>query len=338
MSREAFNQLRYAFNHKLEISSDWAITHRLAILSGVEPEWYHCCVNACVAYTRVYSDRTTCPQCREPRYTPKNRPRRLFCYIPIIPRLQGYFLNPKMSALLLYRHSYQHVPGTIADVFDSIHYRTLRKQNVVVDDEELRHKYFDGEYDIALGVCLDSYLLFKRNRKGPSATPILIKNYCLPPAIRTHLDRIICAGVLPGNPKDMHSFLAPYDDELAKLAVGVPTFDAATRESFTLRGYNILQMGDIISIEKMLNIKGHNGFCPCRSCKIKGARNKIHGDTIYYVPLTRPWTVGEPKRSWNPQNLPLRSHESFAEVTKKIGACETAAAKDRVAKHHGIKG
>ncbi|KAJ7450206.1 hypothetical protein FB451DRAFT_1527969, partial [Mycena latifolia] len=165
MPRSAFNQMRFAFQNKLDISSDWAITHRLAILSRVEPVWYHCCVNSCLAYTRGHSKRTLCPICHEPRYTTTNKPRRLFCYIPIIPRLQAYFLNPKMSEQLLYRHSYKHVPNTIADVFDGIHYRTLCRQNVVVDGQELPHKYFSGKYDAALGVCLDSYLLFKRNRK-----------------------------------------------------------------------------------------------------------------------------------------------------------------------------
>ncbi|KAF7291084.1 hypothetical protein MKEN_01490300 [Mycena kentingensis (nom. inval.)] len=47
-------------------------------------------------------------------------------------------------------------------------------------------------------------------------------------------------------------------------------------------------MGDIIAIEKMLNIKGHNGFSPCRSCEIKGVRNIVDGETIYYVPCAYP--------------------------------------------------
>ncbi|KAJ7506447.1 hypothetical protein B0H11DRAFT_2219815 [Mycena galericulata] len=38
MPRTAFDQMRYSFNHKLDISSDWVITHRLAILTRVEPE------------------------------------------------------------------------------------------------------------------------------------------------------------------------------------------------------------------------------------------------------------------------------------------------------------
>ncbi|KAF7360422.1 hypothetical protein MVEN_00772300 [Mycena venus] len=338
MSRDAFEQMRYAFNHKLDISSEWAMLHRVAILSRVEPVWIHCCVKSCMAYTGDDTHRDTCRFCNEPRFTPlTGKPRRLFCYIPVIPRLQGYFQNPEMVKLLLYRHQYKHESKTIADVFDSAHYRTLRKKNVVVDGKTLPHKYFEGKYDIALGVCLDSYLLFKRNRGGPSATPILLKNYNLPPEIQTHLAHSICNGVIPGphGPKDARSFLIPYDDELAQLAIGVSTFDSLTQTQFMLRAYNIFEMGDIIAIEKLLNIKGHNGLSPCRTCEIKG----VLCNNIYYVPLTKPVVDGQPTRSWNPRNLPLRSHDSFAEVSAQLDNKDlTIATRKKLAQFHGIKG
>ncbi|KAJ7477662.1 hypothetical protein FB451DRAFT_1032831, partial [Mycena latifolia] len=161
MSREVFEQIRFAFSHKLDISSEWVVIHRMAILSGVEPVWYHCCVNSCLAYTGDDSEATFCRFCRAPRYTAQtHKPRRLFPYLPIIPRLQGYFQNPKMVERLLYRHNYKHRPNTIADIFNSAHYRTLRQQNVIVDGKTLSHKYFSGKYDIALGAALDGFLLF----------------------------------------------------------------------------------------------------------------------------------------------------------------------------------
>jgi hypothetical protein len=314
--------------------------HRIAVLARVEPHWYHCCVNTCMAYTGDDADSTSCRFCPEPRYTAGGKPRRLYCYLPLIPRLQGYFQNPKMVEKLLYRHNYRHQKGTVADVFDGVHYRTLRKKNVVVDGEELPHKYFSGRYDIALGSCTDSFLLFKRNRGGPSATPILLQNYTIPPDIRTHFAHLIPMGTIPGpkGPKDARSFLIPYDDELAELARGVPTFDSLTQTMFPLRAYNLFEIGDIIAIEKVLNITGHNGFCPCRTCEIRGVRNKTHGDTIYYVPLCEPDVHGQPIRTWNPHDLPLRTLESFANVAGKIEACTTETARKNVAKHYGIKG
>ncbi|KAJ7608961.1 hypothetical protein DFH06DRAFT_901759, partial [Mycena polygramma] len=160
MPRTAYNQMVYAFEHKMELSSEWVMLHRMGILSGIQPDWYDCCVDSCCAYTGAFSDLTECPYCDAPRRSPTGKSRRMFAYLPIIPRLQGFFQNPKSIDRLLYRHDYVHVPGTISDVFDGEHYRTLLNQNVVVDGITLPHKYFSGKYDVCLGVAMDSYLLF----------------------------------------------------------------------------------------------------------------------------------------------------------------------------------
>ncbi|KAJ7733130.1 hypothetical protein B0H16DRAFT_1732424 [Mycena metata] len=218
MPRVAFAQMRHAFRHKLEISSHWVMIHRIAILSCIEPMWFHCCPDSCMAYTGAYKDLTKCEYCNEPRFNALGNPRRLFCYLPIIPRLQGFFMNPEKVKQLLYRHKYNHIPGTISDVFDCEHYRTLCTQRVVVDGHKLSHNYFSNPYDIALGFCTDSYLLFDRRRKGPSATPILAEVYSVPPKTRTHLEDLFCCGVISGpkGPKDAHSYLVPLDDEFLR--------------------------------------------------------------------------------------------------------------------------
>ncbi|KAJ7301378.1 hypothetical protein DFH08DRAFT_724320, partial [Mycena albidolilacea] len=163
MPRTAYNQMVYAFSHKLSLSSEWVMFHRMAILSGIEPLWFDCCVDSCIAYTDAYSELTECPFCDKHRYSPTGKPRRMFCYLPIIPRLQGLFQNLKSIERLLYRANYIHHPGKISDVFDGQHYRSLCQQNIVLDGNILEHKYFSGMYDVCLGICLDSYLLFKRN-------------------------------------------------------------------------------------------------------------------------------------------------------------------------------
>ncbi|KAF7340818.1 hypothetical protein MSAN_02111100 [Mycena sanguinolenta] len=347
MPRTAYNQMVYAFSHKMDLSSEWVMFHRMALLSGVEPRWFDCCPESCIAYTGAYSELTECPHCNGPRFSPTGKSRRMFCYLPIIPRLQGFFQNPKTIERLLYRANYEHIPGEISDVFDCEHYRSLCDKQVILDGKTLPHKYFSNKYDICLGVCMDSDLLFKRNRGGPSATPILVKNYNIKPELRTHLDPLdgglMSAGVIPGPhpPKDVHSFLIPYDDECAELAVGVKTFNASTREFFLLHGYNLFEMGDIIATEKSLNIKGHNSFSPCRSCEIKGVRNVTGGEKLYYVPLTYP-----DGRSWDPEHLPLRSPERLEAVIQKFEQIEdsfndpnaAAKAKEKLSKFHGIKG
>lgn len=60
-------------------------------------------------------------------------------------------MNPQKIRQLLYRHNYKHIPGTIADVFDSEHHRNLRTQKVVLDGKELDHCYFSVKE--AMGWC-----------------------------------------------------------------------------------------------------------------------------------------------------------------------------------------
>ncbi|KAJ7466344.1 hypothetical protein FB451DRAFT_1137915 [Mycena latifolia] len=125
---------------------------------------------------------------------------------------------------------------------------------------------------------------------------------------------------------------------MAQLAIGVPTYNSLTRETFDLHAYNLFGHGDIIAIEKMMNIKGHNSLSPCRSCQIKGVRNASGGETIYFYPLSAPCDELEQPASWDPRNLPLRTHEHFLDVIKKIQQAPSAAAAEKHAKYHGIKG
>jgi hypothetical protein len=151
----------------------------------------------------------------------------------------------------------------------------------------MAYHYFGGKRDIALAIGADGYLLFKRNRHGPSATPIMFQNCNLSLKIRTHLGNQICVGVIPPPhaPKDYKSFIEMVDEELAQLALGVQTFDVVDRETFLLRAYVITKIGDIVTIEKLLGI---NGYSPCCSCEIKGAQKARTGETNYYIPLRLP--------------------------------------------------
>jgi hypothetical protein len=83
--------------------------------------------------------------------------------------------------------------------------------------------------------------------------PILLVNYNLPPDIRNHYQNLICLGIIH-KPKDLASYLAPFDDECAELAMGIRTFDATTEEIFYLHAYTILGHGDIVAIERLLGI------------------------------------------------------------------------------------
>ncbi|KAF9222844.1 hypothetical protein BS17DRAFT_641389, partial [Gyrodon lividus] len=155
-----------------------------AILSGMKPVMYDCCPNSCIAYTKKYIHHQYCLFCEEPHLNANRKPCRQFAYFPLIPCLQGYFQSLDMIKLMSYHELYQHNPGKISDVFDGDHYQRLLRHRAVVDGKKLNHHYFSGSYDIALSLSTDDYLLYKRRRgRGPSATPILLQNYNLPPHV-----------------------------------------------------------------------------------------------------------------------------------------------------------
>ncbi|KAF9528666.1 hypothetical protein CPB83DRAFT_766386, partial [Crepidotus variabilis] len=160
MPRRAFDQMRWAFQHRMKIASLYVIVHQLAVISGIKPKWFHCCPNTCLAYLGKYANNATCPTCGESRYNSRKQARRLFCYIPLIPRLQQFFSNPTLIEQLLYRHKYEQSSIAIFDIFDSQHYRNLCETFVNIDEKDQPYRYFTGENDIAFSICLDSYLLY----------------------------------------------------------------------------------------------------------------------------------------------------------------------------------
>ncbi len=303
----------------------------------MQPVWYDCCINSCICYLGIYTNADICPDCKEPRLSPSGRPRRFFCYIPLIPRLRALFQCIRLIELLQYRAKFVDDENVIHDIFSSEHYKTLRRSPVIIDGQELPYNHFSDPRDIALGLCTDAFLLFQRHRAGPSATPVLLVNYNLPPDVRTHLENLICIGVIggPSQPKRMWTYLIPFEDELVLLAQGVPTFDALRRDMFLLHVYCIFCLGDIIAIQKLLNLRGVNAWMPCRTCRMRGILQP--GKTNYYLPLNHPHKPGVPRQKWDPANLPLRTHAEILEQIKKISAAPTAARKHQLGKHHGFR-
>ncbi len=165
--------LRYY--HCIDQSIEWPYCQKLS-LSGTIAAPIHV-----LAYTGELAENVECPECGEPRYMANGKPRRQFCYLPLIPRLQRFFQNENCVNDLYYRHNYEYKPYEISDVFDCMHYKDLQQSFVTVDGDSLDHRYFSDKRDIAFTTCLDSYLLYKRKRGGPAATPIMIQLYNLPP-------------------------------------------------------------------------------------------------------------------------------------------------------------
>lgn len=88
---------------ELDLPSVYRREKLLEELSGLKEVVYHCCINTCVLFTGEYEDYNECPICKEPRRDNRKRPRNVFRYLPLIPRLQLLFRSPKMIEKLHYR-------------------------------------------------------------------------------------------------------------------------------------------------------------------------------------------------------------------------------------------
>ncbi|KAG8735138.1 hypothetical protein FRC10_010953 [Ceratobasidium sp. 414] len=158
-------------------------------------------------------------------------------------------------------------PKVIEDIFDGNNYCTLCQTLLRLGSN---YCFFDNSQELALGISMDEFSLFKHWRRGLStAWPIILINYNLPPGIRNHIENVICVGVIPGPKqcKDLNSFLIPLLKELLALEEGVevggffPGEDIA--HNFLLHAFLILGFGDIPAVAKMLLIKAHNAKVPC---------------------------------------------------------------------------
>ncbi|CAE6417428.1 unnamed protein product, partial [Rhizoctonia solani] len=337
-SRQTYNDLRHGACAELKIPSEFVAWRRLRILSDLESRSYDCCVNSCVCFLGRYRNLTSCPYCKEARLNSAGSPRRRFRYSPLIPQLRALFQDPEMAEKLGYRVLCDTVRENrvIQDVFDAEHYLKLRETLL---DPEGDYHFFDDPRDIALGVSTDGFTLFKRRRRGLStAWPILIINYNLHPRIRNRLENVLCVGVIPGPKqcKDLNSYLVPLLDELLELEAGVtcttPPGPDGVGSNFVFHAFLIMLFGDIPAVAKLLMMKGHNAFKPCRACLIPGVWRQFERTGVYYVPLALPGK----EKVLTYADLPLRTHQQILDQLAQMEAAPTQARRQELAKEFGL--
>jgi Transposase family tnp2 len=329
----SYQKLLRAFPGIENLPSLQRLRSRMTFLSGVRPIDYHCCINSCCCFTGPFMAQTTCPYCGQPRYTPSGKPRKLFQYVPLTPRLLALYGNADVAKTLRYRHEYQSQPRTSADVFDGSHYKQLCRTPVTIDGEKLGHKFFSQPTDIAIGLSTDGFGLFKHRKQ--TCWPIIVFLYNFPPEIRVQLANIYSLGLIPGPtaPKDFDSFLVPVVEELLKLAQGIPALDAHTNRNFMLHTYLILAFGDMPALAKMLRLKGTNAIVPCRACRLTAIRDPNGGrHAHYYAALHSPSGP-----SFQPLDLPLRTHDEFMRQALDVARSE-GTAQSNLATLYGING
>jgi hypothetical protein len=321
---------------------------RLQALSGFKPVRYDCCINSCCCFTGVHKECMNCPYCGEDRYlvgrNGKRKARKVFNYLPLIPRLVAMQANSIKATQMRYRaFEHTHSPGEVTDVFDSHVYRRLLGKKVIIDGTPASHEYFSDPRDIALGLSTDGFCPFRRRKA--TAWPLLLFNYNLPPETRFHKDERIDLGTIPGpnKPKDFDSFAWPAFEELMRLQYGVKAFDILADEFFLLRAYLILIFGDMPAMSMVMRMTGHNGFSPCRMCNILSVRIPNSKNPVYYVPLDRSQhpTVAEFESAitvYDAAKLPLRTEEVMLRQAREVRDARNKGEKDRLSTAYGIKG
>ena len=342
-SDKTFEKIPYAFPSNPPLPKLDSLRSRITFLAGFKPETYHCCPNSCCCYSGPHVDLSDCPYCGEARLRSDGKPRKIFTYLPLIPRLIALAGNQSIANNMRYRHCHEHKKGVSADIFDGENYRSLRGQHVTVGSKTYNHEYFEDSRDVALGLSTDGFAPFKR--RVSTAWPIIILNYNLPPDIRFHLANILALGIIPGpkKPVDYDSFLWPFLQELFRLAVGVRAFDIITSQVFLLRAYLIVVFGDMPAMALLMRMKGHIGISPCRMCKIIGLRRPDSAATAHYVPLDRSKHPEVRRhtnlvRSYDPDNLPMRSRNEFLAQAREVQSARTNTDYDKLSKKYGVNG
>jgi hypothetical protein len=154
-----------------------------------------------------------------------------------------------------------------------------------------------------------------------------------------NVENIILLGVIPSplTPKALDSFFIPFIEECKLLAHGVHTYDAQVCKCFDLHVYPIMAFGDIPAMSKLLCLKGHNGYCPCHTCLIRGEHNVTIGATNYYIPLHSSVQPGQPHdNGWDPYALPIHTEDSLQQYLAEIWAGDMAGLHKMLATHYGV--
>jgi hypothetical protein len=327
---------------ELNLPSAYRMEKELETLSGLEEDIYHCCINSCVLFTGEFEDCQACPICEEPRLDGRQKPRNVFRYLPLQPRLQALFKSPKMLDKLQYRKNLGPFTDTYRDVFDSEHFRTLLQTKVVMDGTEYPHKIGEFDTDIFIGFGVDGVSLYRglgaqQSRASVTCWPLVVFVYSFDPQTQTRTENTFMLGVIPGpkQPKHFNSFITPFHKECRKGAIGVPTYHSAEQRLFNLHWYLLHSQVDILAAVKARCCKGPGAINPCHECRIKAIYDPNAARKTYYLPHQRP-DDEEPRTEYLLSNL--KTHADFVKIWDELAQAKDNKEYEELTKKHGVTG
>ncbi|CAM8891125.1 unnamed protein product [Rhodiola kirilowii] len=244
LSEGAFNAvcdtMKNLIGGENNIPSSFKQAKKLVADLGMGYQRIDVCVGGCMIYYGCDESMIVCRFCSKPRY---HRPRReessssyqrqAICqmfYLPIIPRLQRLYLSQTLAAEMCWHATPR------ADVDRMVH---------PSDGESWKHldrchpDFAADARNVRLGLCTDGFNPWGMSSKQYSVWPVMVTPYNLPPWLCMNTRFIWLTILIPGpsNPKKrLDIYLRPLIDDLVHLwNVGVDTYDANRKQSFTLR-------------------------------------------------------------------------------------------------------
>jgi hypothetical protein len=249
--------------------------------TGLLSQLVDMCPKSCMAFTGEFKDLCSCTYirdkrhgpCGQPRYDKNHRPRAQMHYTPIASMIQSFYGNRKMAEAMQYRHEHLQEalkklkppsplaspPPEYSDFSDSISH--INHANL-----------FQEETDTAITISGDGAQLTMKKQSDVWVLVVTILN--LPPNMRSKATNIIIPLVIPGpsSPGNVESFVYVLYEELAKLSVGIWTWDALSEKFFLLKVFLCGVLGDMLGSAKLSKMAGHMATYGCRFSTVKGAR------------------------------------------------------------------
>ncbi len=264
----------------VEILSLYMVRKLATEITGLSSQLVDMCPKSCMAFTGEFKDDTICTYsrdkkkpCGQLRYDINGKPRAQMVYTPITPIIQSFYKNYEMAKNMRYRHNQlqkavqklqpNSPPTAYSDFSDSIaHPQHVHELNL-----------FRKETDTAITISGDGAQLTMKKQSDVWVLIVTILN--LPPSMRYKATNIITPLVIPGpsSPGNVESFVYILYEELAKLSVGIWTWDALSNQYFRLRVFLCGVLGDMLGSAKLSKMAGHMAVYGCRFSTVQGARS-----------------------------------------------------------------
>ncbi|XP_042958210.1 uncharacterized protein LOC122293820 [Carya illinoinensis] len=247
-SIKSFNMLldllRFAFPDAL-LPQSYEESKSLERGLGFNYHKIHACPNDCILFWKENASLNECPVCKASRWMPNTHgsrviPQKVLRHFPLKPRLQRLFMSAKIAGDMRWHKDQRPI--------DDISLRHPADSECWQKFDEHHSWFAANPRNVRLGLACDGFTPFNNLAKPHSIWPVILIPYNLPPWSCMKDQFFMTSLIIPG-PKspgnEIDVYLQPLIDELLELwENGVPTYDAATKETFMLHAALLWTIND----------------------------------------------------------------------------------------------